>query len=119
MTGSPHFTHRSIIADALKEQWAKSGFLTVVHGGDLGAAEIAGSITYDQSRVRISEEVHPAQWRAQGRRAAYLRNERMVEAGADACLVFLVEGSADRIADHCAKLARAAGIEVKEFWQHR
>jgi hypothetical protein len=72
-------------------------------------------------------EVHEANWSVNGKAAGFLRNQEMVDAGANICLAFLMpckrsgcraprphdsHGTAD-----CVKRARAAGIHVREYYQ--
>lgn len=58
-------------------------------------------------------ERHAADWQRDGRRAGYLRNLRMVEAGADVCLAFIRNQS--RGASHCAAWADLAGIPTTVY----
>lgn len=61
-------------------------------------------------------ETHPAKWDKKpdgsyNRGAGFKRNELMVNLGADACLVFIKDGSAG--ASHTAGLAQKAEINTK------
>jgi hypothetical protein len=96
---------------------------TVVHGGcPEGADHMAGVLA---SRTGLLVEVHEANWRAHGKAAGSLRNQEMVDAGANICLAFIMpckksgcrapqphdsHGTAD-----CVKRARASGITVREY----
>jgi len=58
-------------------------------------------------------EKHPANWEAHGKRAGFLRNQEMVDLGADVCFGFIRNGS--RGASHTVARARAAGIPTHVF----
>jgi hypothetical protein len=107
ITGSRDWTYLYRILVALQDH-ASAGD-TVIHGGAKGADEIAGVLWKPYGPV----EVYPltrADWERHGRRAGYLRNQAMVDAGADICLAFIKNNS--RGASMCAALAEKAGIPV-------
>jgi hypothetical protein len=56
------------------------------------------------------EEPHPANW-SLGRGAGHMRNQHMVDLGADICLAFPLDDS--RGTWDCVRRARAAGIPVE------
>lgn len=91
-------------------------FLTVVHGNaatgaDRMAQQWVQMATFQLWQpVNITEEAHPADWKI-GRQAGILRNQYMVDLGADLCLAFIRDGS--RGATHCATAAQEAGIETR------
>lgn len=58
-------------------------------------------------------EAHPANWQINGKRAGFIRNQHMVNLGADVCLAFIRNGS--RGASHTALIAKEAGIPVRRF----
>ena len=60
-------------------------------------------------------EPHPADWDTFGKRAGFIRNAEMVALGASVCLAFYKQGAGNRGTDHCAKLAEAAGIQVRRI----
>ncbi|MFJ3084661.1 SLOG family protein [Streptomyces halstedii] len=62
---------------------------------------------------RVTEEPHPAAWHLHGRKAGPIRNQNMVNKGANICLAFIRNGS--RGATGCAALAEAAGIPVRRW----
>lgn len=83
--------------------------VTVVHGGcPTGADAIADAIAREHG-WRL--EVHPARWKAEGRAAGPLRNQRMVDAGADICLAFPLGES--RGTRDCIRRAVASGINTE------
>lgn len=81
--------------------------VTVIHGGARGADQLAGDLA---RRAGFTVEPHPADWVARGRAAGPIRNQAMVDAGADICLAFPI-GPSPGTRD-CARRAAAAGIPV-------
>lgn len=79
----------------------------VIHGGARGADHLAEKA----ARARgLEVETWPAPWDEYGKAAGYIRNQDMVNAGADLCYAFPLElskGTWD-----CVKRARKAGIPV-------
>jgi hypothetical protein len=113
ITGSRDWKDRVVIANAIRQAWIdadKPYRVTIVHGGARGADYIAGEFG---KRMRFDVEVHEADWSA-GKRAGYIRNQKMVDLGADICLAFIRNES--KGATMCAKLAEDAGIPVK-YWR--
>lgn len=85
--------------------------VTIVHGAcPTGADELADQWAAENG---VAVERHPADWDTHGRRAGYLRNQEMVDAGADIVLVFNKNSS--RGASMTARLAREAGLPVIEY----
>ncbi|ACU71910.1 conserved hypothetical protein [Catenulispora acidiphila DSM 44928] len=56
-------------------------------------------------------ERHPARWSEHGRAAGFIRNQQMVDRGADVCVVFCRNGSAS--ASHTGHAAERAGIPTR------
>ena len=82
----------------------------VVHGAARGADTIADQIARGLGMI---PEPHPANWSEHHRAAGPIRNQQMVDLGADMCLAFLMPGSKGT-AD-CIKRAEKAGIPVTVF----
>jgi len=81
--------------------------VTLIHGNARGA-DLLGAEAAEGLGLNI--EVHPARWDIYGRGAGPIRNQEMVDSGADLCLAFLMPGSTGT-AD-CIRRARKAGIPV-------
>lgn len=60
----------------------------------------------------LQVEIHPANWRL-GRNAGKIRNQEMVDLGADVCLAFRRAYSGGTT--HCGNAATMAGIETNWF----
>lgn len=111
VTGSREWTDSYRLTRALAEVHTRGDEdVTLVHGGAKGADFLAGEIARSWGwRV----EVHPARWDEHGRGAGPIRNQEMVDAGADVCVAFFKEGEANRGTRDCATKAKVAGIPVK------
>lgn len=106
-----------VLRIAAQEFTAHKTRLVIVHGGCPSGADLA---THHWAKhhpmfgfVPVVEEIHYAAWEAQGKGAGMWRNRRMVEAGADVCLAFVLDSS--RGATHCAEYAAKAGIPVRYY----
>ncbi|MFF2475121.1 DUF2493 domain-containing protein [Streptomyces sp. NPDC058066] len=86
----------------------------IVHGACPSGADAVASWWIRQHRIiGLTEERHPADWRANGKAAGPIRNQHMVNLGADLVLAFIRNGSCG--ASHAAALAEQAGIPVRRF----
>lgn len=56
-------------------------------------------------------ELYPADWETHGKRAGYLRNKEMVDAGADIVIAFILNASRGGLMT--VKLAKEAGLPVR------
>jgi hypothetical protein len=83
--------------------------ITIVHGASQMDWFVAG-IAYT---FGMKLEAHPADWEMDGRRAGPMRNQEMVDSGADLCLAFIKNGSHG--ATDCAKRAERADIETRRY----
>ena len=114
VTGSREFDNEDTIWEAL------GGFLgdpsrthMLVHGAARGADELARTIWTANGEF---EEPHPADWGLYGKAAGSIRNQEMVDAGANVCLAFYKKGAGNRGTADCVRRAKLAGIPVREFW---
>ena len=109
VTGSRTWEDAGVIAGVLAGHY-RDGAVLVSGACPRGADALA-----EESWKLLGGEVerHPADWAAYGKRAGYVRNAQMVNAGASVCVAFIRDGSPG--ASQCAGLARAAGIPVQYF----
>jgi hypothetical protein len=95
--------------------------IVIVHGAARGADTLAENYVHNTAQYltskgyRIRQEKHPAKWDDHGRSAGPIRNQEMVDKGADICVAFIKGGAANRGTTDCSGRARKAGIEVLEF----
>ena len=104
ITGSRDWTDEGLIWNVLSPYLPA----VLVHGAcPTGADEIASTLWVANGGT---EEPHPADW-SLGKKAGPLRNQEMVDLGADICLAFpLLESRGTR---DCMRRATAAGIPVR------
>lgn len=117
VTGSRYWPTPQTVHNALDDAYldATSRPFIVVHGDCHTGADrhahlwaIAAAAT-----CNVIEEPHPADWARLGKAAGPERNQRMVNAGADLCLAFLLPNSIGT--RHTIRLAETAGIPVHRF----
>lgn len=113
VTGSRNWVDEKAVAKALLNAWLDyrdHGTPILVHGGcPTGADAIADKVWRKQG---FPVEVHPADWDAHGKAAGPLRNQAMVDLGADLVLAFPLGVS--RGTRDCMARARSAGLLVQE-----
>jgi len=119
ITGSRDWTDRTAIKEALADACGDLGRVpwdegvTLISGACLtGADALAESIWWDEWGGADLERF-PANWERHGKRAGYIRNQAMVNAGADICLAFIKNNS--RGATMTADLAEKAGIRTIRY----
>lgn len=114
VTGSRNLTNRQLVVDALQAVGCDTDpteLITVVHGAcPYGGADAFAS-DWAEIAFNTEEEAHPADFAGLGPKAGPLRNQEMVDLGADICLAFPTGGS--RGTWDCVRRARAAGIPVE------
>ena len=87
--------------------------VVLVHGAcPTGADAMADRIARDYG---YRTERHPADWDRHDKAAGPIRNQEMVDLGADICLAFFKDGAGNRGTTNCAAEAARAGIPVKRF----
>lgn len=120
VTGSRDWPKLEVVRCALDYAFCEAAHsgrpMTVVHGAcprgaDAQAADYANYLISRDLPLKV--EPHPANWRINGKRAGFIRNQLMVALGADICLAFIKDGS--RGASHTAALAEKAGIPTRRF----
>lgn len=118
VTGSRDWDDWRRVISALVEHWDYS--VTIVHGAcPTGADEITDWLCKNlfwHLECIMEVERHPADWEKYGRRAGFIRNDQMVQLGADICLAFIRNGS--KGATMTADIAEAAGIPVLRIIQN-
>lgn len=113
-----------------------SSVLTVVHGGCPTGADATAAAWCRLIRksgndpvigrdLRLREEPHPADWKRHGRRGGPIRNQEMVDAGADLVLAFVMPctlkgcaGKPEHVThgtQDCITRAEKAGIPVRRI----
>lgn len=113
VTGSREFKSLDLALKALSDaRWQHGPDLTVVHGGTRGADRMLAALAQQRG---LAVEEHRADWTANGKAAGFIRNQAMVDAGADLCLVFLVAGVACRGTKDCWRRADRAGIPCRVY----
>ena len=122
ITGSRNWGDDVTIIKALHEAIASWGIkpgsdeeIIIVHGGATGADAIAKRWALSKKLFgeHIRDEPHPAKWGVQGTAAGPIRNQEMIDAGADICLAFpLGESPGTR---DCMRRAKKAGIPVINY----
>lgn len=124
VTGSREWpwTARTMIQDELEgmlHDWYRGLFgdevFTLVHGAcpegaDKWAHQWARDNPYFHDGGGAVEESHPAEWSKYGKRAGPLRNQKMVDLGADICLAYRMNESSGTT--DCMTKAYRAGIRV-------
>lgn len=112
VTGSRDFSDEIVIASGLADVVGRYGnpAVTLVHGDARGVDKTAAAIG---KRLGWNIEKYPADWVRWGNAAGPIRNQIMVDTGAEVCVAFKAEGSKGT-AD-CIKRAKRAGIRVFEY----
>lgn len=112
VTGSRHWDDGTTLYHALKRaRHELGGDAMLVHGACRGLDTLADEIWRSWGLPTDPHPIDKTEWAIYGGRAGYLRNKRMVQAGADLCLAFPLPGSKGTLM--CASMAARAGIPVR------
>ncbi len=111
MCGSRDFTNTRAILVVLAGVVALDPDATIVEGGARGADRIAAR---QSVVVRLRVEEFPADWDGpDGKRAGFVRNQKMLDSGIDEVHAFLSKPLSDsRGTADMVRRARAAGVPV-------
>lgn len=86
--------------------------MTIVHGGcSTGADAFAEQAAKLNAKLSVKSEIYEADWSQYGKAAGPIRNQRMVDDGADIVLAFPLESSKGTW--DCVRRAGIAGLEVR------
>lgn len=111
ITGSRDWDDEDQIAVAIYYQAASKGLLphevTVVEGEARGADKLSRKVAEDAGMI---VEPHPARWADFHKAAGPIRNQEMVDAGADVALAFYMAGS--KGTRDCIERIKAAKIPL-------
>lgn len=114
VTGSRDWTDESMVTGVLLQAWARLGKpdapILVSGGCPTGADDIAERLWHYKG---WPVERHTANWALFGRSAGPRRNKDMVDAGADYCCAFILNGS--KGASFTLRLAKEAGIPFSQI----
>ena len=106
--GGRDYSDRSSLFAALDLIKAATSQMTVIQGGASGADALAREWCKREPSIHMVNE--PADWRAHGRAAGPIRNQRMLEHKPDIVIAFAGgRGTADMV-----RRAKAAGVPVVE-----
>lgn len=134
VTGSRDWTDWGTVDTALSRYLVFEA-VTVVHGdckdGLDAMAKAWVVVQQNLGSHHVFEESHPAKWNVHGLRAGYVRNQEMVNLGAEICLAFAMPcqkpvgrgpGKCPQAVPHdshgtthCAKKAKSHGIPVQFY----
>ncbi|MDQ3222231.1 MAG: DUF2493 domain-containing protein [Gemmatimonadota bacterium] len=111
ITGSRRWDDRLAVDHAIGRARAQSGdHLVVVHGGCPTGADAAADVYARAAGLEL--EVHEPD-PTYGPQRFRIRNQAMVNAGADLCLTFANSWASGT--GMCARMARAAGIRTVDY----
>jgi hypothetical protein len=107
-TGSRTFADDRAVIDMLEGLVRKAGTpkqITIVHGGAPGLDSVAGVLA---RHFGMCVEVHHADWQKHGKAAGPIRNQAMVDLGADLTVAYPQKGG--RGTQDCIERSVRAGI---------
>lgn len=105
-TGSRKFSDVDAVLKAMNGLLKIDNDWIVVHGAAAGLDTIADSVAGD---FGFKIERHPANWELHGRSAGPIRNQKMLDLGADLVIAFPLDGPGTR---HMIKISLEAKLPV-------
>jgi hypothetical protein len=100
----------TVVLSRLIRRYGRGGFV-IVHGDCGGIDATFREACRDR---QIPEEAHPARWDELGKKAGPIRNQEMVDAGADFAIAVHRSLGYSRGTSDCVRRCLAAGIPV--YW---
>lgn len=114
VTGSREWTDmNAIVAEFAVVAQHEGKDVVLVSGGCSSGADAMCELLAKEIGWEV--EVHPADWKTEGKSAGFKRNGKMVELGADYCLAFIMNESAG--ASDTARKAKARRIPTRVIAQ--
>lgn len=117
ITGSRNYRDLAMVEEAISDhiRGHDPRSVTIIHGDARGADTLAGTAArYYGLRV----ETHPADWNQHGKAAGPIRNQQMVNLGADVCLAFpAFPAGGSRGTWDCVSRAKVAGIPTYIYYE--
>lgn len=115
VTGSREWADRELLWGVL-DVAASAAPIIVVHGKcPKGADRMAQEWCDDRG---VSFEQHPADWQRYHNGAGLVRNQEMVNLGADVVYAFFAgDGTSSKGTADCVKRAEKAGLQVRKFYE--
>lgn len=112
ITGSRHYSDRDKIGLVFRNLMKrfKNDEYILISGNARGADKLGEEAAEE---LGWTVERYPADWNRYGKRAGGIRNQAMVDSGADLCLAFPTEGSIGTW--DCVRRAKKADILTKVF----
>lgn len=109
ITGSRNHDNKDLIVDSIEFYLGESYIedVTIIEGGARGADRIAREHGLDMG---YSIETFNADWKQYGKKAGGIRNQKMVDSGADICLAFPLKNSIGTY--DCVRRAKKSGIKT-------
>lgn len=116
--GSREFSEVQAVRARLSALLNEHGPLTVVHGACPRGADAIADL-WAAERIAAGDPVEvvrcPADWGRHGRKAGPVRNQQMVDAGADLVLAYFQRGAENHGTADCVRRAQAARIPVRRY----
>jgi hypothetical protein len=114
VTGSRDWTDEEFLWSVL-DVAASGTRIRIVHGACPSGADLVAQAWCDLKGIEA--ERHPADWDRYHKAAGPIRNQEMVDLGADVCYAFFSgDGTGSKGTADCVERAEKAGIPVRKFY---